>query len=583
MSTADQTAARSAQTTSCRITAAVAALGACLALAAPAAAQTIYVDDDAAPGGDGRTWDTALTSIRDAIDIARARPLWERTIHIAGGTYDVVPAGGSAWDSFEPTSAMVFRGGFGKSADADRLTGEWIRDPERFVTVIDGGRRTATTGDDTHVLVRPAANTFSVFDGIVFRNARQHAIDLGERVGMELIGCRFENLILTEAVIRAGGALYLTLDHCHFIGNRSQRAGAVGTNVTGLVWVTSCVFQDNRNSWPAVDGAALCVYSAAGVYVGECTFIDNHATGEGGALNLGYIPSINIVLNRFEGNSSAREGGAINLAQLEEGSSVSLCTFNANSADRGGAIHARWCPDGRIESCLFTANSALEGGGALLADNVNVANCTFVGNHSESDAAGAILIPSGNSGTLTNSIVWGNTTALPASSIFASQIVADPILIENNIIAGASDLSNLPLDPMFRSPSDFRLDPSSPAINLGNKAHIPEWPRLDLDLRPRLSGPFIDAGCYESDSPPPCAEADLGGQPVRGLPNYRIPDGHVNNEDFYTYLDAYVRGDAAADMTRTVIRLDPYFGVPDGIISHTDFFYYLMIFEEGCD
>jgi hypothetical protein len=50
-------------------------------------AVTLYVDDDAPPGGDGLTWDTAFRFLQDALAYASAPANGVTDVHIAQGVY----------------------------------------------------------------------------------------------------------------------------------------------------------------------------------------------------------------------------------------------------------------------------------------------------------------------------------------------------------------------------------------------------------------------------------------------------------------------------------------------------------------
>jgi hypothetical protein len=80
----------------------------------------------------------------------------------------------------------------------------------------------------------------------------------------------------------------------------------------------------------------------------------------------------------------------------------------------------------------------------------------------------------------------------------------------------------------------------------------------------------------------PCP-ADLTTTAVPGTPGYGVPDGTLNNDDFFYYLAQFAAGNAAvADMTTTAIPGQPGYGVPNGVINNDDFFYYLSLFAAGC-
>jgi len=76
-----------------------------------------------------------------------------------------------------------------------------------------------------------------------------------------------------------------------------------------------------------------------------------------------------------------------------------------------------------------------------------------------------------------------------------------------------------------------------------------------------------DAGIKASFFTPPSCPADLTGPGGGG-----DPDGVLDANDFFFYLDLFASGDAGADLT----------GGPDGVIDANDFFEYLSLFAAGC-
>ncbi|MCB9840431.1 MAG: hypothetical protein H6809_02120 [Phycisphaeraceae bacterium] len=84
------------------------------------------------------------------------------------------------------------------------------------------------------------------------------------------------------------------------------------------------------------------------------------------------------------------------------------------------------------------------------------------------------------------------------------------------------------------------------------------------------------------DMPSGCAP-DLTAGAVPGQPGYGVPNGFLNNDDFFYYLAQFAAGNVAvADLTTGAVPGAPGYGVPNGIISNDDFFYYLTIFSAGC-
>jgi hypothetical protein len=76
---------------------------------------------------------------------------------------------------------------------------------------------------------------------------------------------------------------------------------------------------------------------------------------------------------------------------------------------------------------------------------------------------------------------------------------------------------------------------------------------------------------------------DLTTGAIAGQPGYGVPNGVLNNDDFFYYLAQFAGGNpAVADVTTGAIAGQPGYGIPNGIINNDDFFYYLAIFAAGC-
>ncbi|MEZ6233946.1 MAG: GC-type dockerin domain-anchored protein [Phycisphaerales bacterium] len=81
----------------------------------------------------------------------------------------------------------------------------------------------------------------------------------------------------------------------------------------------------------------------------------------------------------------------------------------------------------------------------------------------------------------------------------------------------------------------------------------------------------------------PACRPDLTTGAVAGQPGYGVPDGVLNNDDFFYYLAQFAAGNVAvADLTAGAVAGQPGYGVPNGVITNDDFFFYLTIFADGC-
>ena len=77
--------------------------------------------------------------------------------------------------------------------------------------------------------------------------------------------------------------------------------------------------------------------------------------------------------------------------------------------------------------------------------------------------------------------------------------------------------------------------------------------------------------------------ADLTRGAIAGQAGYGVPNGVLNNDDFFYFLSQFAAGNlGVADLTTGAIPGQPGYGVPNGAITNDDFFYYLTIFSAGC-
>jgi hypothetical protein len=96
-------------------------------------------------------------------------------------------------------------------------------------------------------------------------------------------------------------------------------------------------------------------------------------------------------------------------------------------------------------------------------------------------------------------------------------------------------------------------------------------------------GNYVMPDLWFEDAGPPACAPDLTTGAIQGQPGYGVPNGVLNNDDFFYYLAQFAAGNVAvADLTTGAIQGQPGYGVPNGIINNDDFFYYLGLFAAGC-
>ena len=321
-------------------------------LAAPALSQnTYYVDDDAAPGGDGSSWGAAFADLQDALN-AHAIEGGAGLIRLAAGTY--FPSLRS--DPGDPRSASFYlapelriEGGYAGPAQPDE------RDTLRYESVLDGDIGSPGFAPDNcrHVVIAKSVDSSAILDGVVVQNGYSES-----KAGGGLVVEGAEALFL-DCTFRSnwagfeGGAVDLdgraTFDGCRFIGNTVDPLGEGGAAVY------------------ARDGGTLL----------RCTFEDNGPCPRGGAVYWDTGHPSSIVGCLFAGN---RAGVGAAIYQAKGLLHVNHCTIHDNLGSNNGAVFAASL------STLDLQNSVLWGNGVPPLDahhqrDVSVSHCVIEGGY----------------------------------------------------------------------------------------------------------------------------------------------------------------------------------------------------------
>ena len=335
------------------------------------------------------------------------------------------------------------------------------------------------------------------------------------------------------------------LDGFTVMSGKSESTGAShvavnGNNIyggtgAGLLAINSEV---NLNSMTFTGNKSYESGGAIHVSDGSLTMTGGSVTGNRAALSGGaggggiYAVNSAVVLDRVSVtlNSVPSRGGAGGGGVYGSGGSflVTGTEIRGNSATNGGGIYLGNARADLIDVLMAgNGSSATGNGGALYAfdGNIKMTNVTVGGNRTP---VGATIRLGGTRGSMdfNNGIVWGNAGA-PFSNGGQSTVVFRYSLVETcgssggwSCTYGTDGGDNLAGDPLFSTwvdPSnsiwqptvtgDYRLQTSSPVINNGNlqlymNAFTPALSNLngssDLGGVPRLTGPGIDRGAYES-------------------------------------------------------------------------------------
>ncbi len=398
-----------------------------LSVACTGWSQVIYVNDDAAANGDGRSWVTAYRFLQDALADAEAagEPV---EIRVAQGIYEpdrssAIPRGsGDRNATFRLFDKLTLRGGYAGAGASDPnvqdfqtyrtvLSGDLAGDDLPLANPLDAsGEPTrednsyhVVSGDEDGVLERELT---AVLEGLVITGGHAfkrvkgggptHASP-GEHLGGGLFlyhatssppvkatvrHCVFENNYAEEA----GGAVYgrrievLSLMDCRIVSNGCRGSGAGLYSSFGRVELVGCDFDRNCS---AFEGGAMSCHLSDDITLMRCTMTQNVARSAGGGMAIGHCATklIDCVLreNRVEG-----AGGGIYLSTMSPFNAV-RCRFVGNRAgDGGGVMLSASLAEVSFSSSLFCGNTAGTKGGVIWKGTGTLAmvNCTAWGNWS---------------------------------------------------------------------------------------------------------------------------------------------------------------------------------------------------------
>ena len=447
--------------------------GVLLLSAAAEAGQVVFVDDDASPGGDGSTWNTAHRFLQDAIAAASNPVNGIAEVRIAQGLYrpdrdEVNPAGtGDRLASFQLVNGVVLAGGYAGQGAPDPDA----RDVALFETVLSGdlSEDDDLIGPDSCFLQHSTPGCVDAVCTDAVCNFAPNCCDMAWDAmcaGMALVFCtpscpELQNnsvhvvtgsaitdatAVLDGCTITAGyadlnpddggGLICLggspTVVACRFERNIAFGRGGAFAAGDGSPAINECTFVGNI----ANGGGAMTITGGGPVITGS-TFVDNGAGFLGGAIRIN--GALTLVDCTFVGNS-ALSGGVLDCVSTEL--SLVGCTIMDNlAANSGGAINGFFLAL-TIDRCSFIGNTALTGdGGAInMTGEPVVVNTVFNGNRAPdtNGTGGAIvlisLFPPGArfaNCTITNNIAGGAGGGFHISD--------EPVFIHNSIIWGNTD------------------------------------------------------------------------------------------------------------------------------------------------
>ncbi|MFH1717008.1 MAG: right-handed parallel beta-helix repeat-containing protein [Planctomycetota bacterium] len=169
------------------------------------------------------------------------------------------------------------------------------------------------------------------------------------------------------------------------------------------------------------------------------------------------------------------------------GPTLTNCAFSGNWARWGGGMCNWGYCSGVLTNCTFSGNTAENGGAMVItkSSTATLTNCTFTGNGASGGPAGAIDCSGDCSGTLVNTILWGNSPN--EIDLWESSIT----VTHSDVQGGWRGIGNISGDPLFADPTngDYHL-----------KSQAGRWdPNSGSWVKDDVTSPCIDAGDPNSD------------------------------------------------------------------------------------
>ena len=267
--------------------------------------------------------------------------------------------------------------------------------------------------------------------------------------------------------------------------------------------VSNTVFADNDATADdtGMGGAIYGINTGSPSKFMDCTFIRNHAYGEGGAVKFTSDLGTEFIGCRFLNNNCLYGGGAISLYSVI-GTKMIYCLFvdNYSTYSGGGAVHT-----------LGTGNT------------LSFENCTLTGNEAVNGEGGAVILAYANA-IFTNTIVYQNPGSYGDDVFLAFGGDATINYCDMNMPDGATGSNNISIDPLFTDADnqDYTLQEASACIDAGT------------DIGYEFIGTAPDMGCFEYD--PNTAINELAAANIKVYPN---PAQDVLNIDSDLGMEKY--------------------------------------------
>ena len=536
-------------------------LGAYEKLGCPSAAtNTLYVNASNMSPVDGSTWGNAFNKLQDALTFACGCTTTKFDILVAKGTY--YPDEGVGRTDNNRDEAFILCDGiklYGGFAGGETMLS--LRNISGNPTILSGDideNNTLDNGNAYHVVVAAFASTTPTtrLDGFTITGGNANGgsgpfIINGQNIPRDNGGGirTFEgtntitnNTISGNSADRFGGGINTyrgdnTMTNNTISGNSAGDIGGGINTYQGTNIMTNNTVSGNT----AKGGGGISTAEGTNTMTNNTVF-GNTATSSNGGGIFTSDGTNTLTNNTISGNiATSSNGGGIFVNRGTN--TMTNNTISSNSAAQGGGI---WTNSGTntLTNNNISGNTASLNGGGIFFDGgggINTMTNTTISGNMASQGGGIFTASSNN--TLTNSIIWGNS-----SSIFNNVSNPSTNIVTYSIVQGGHvGIGNKDMNPLFINASDIdgpdnvhrtgddglRLQPGSPAINMGNNAAIAGI-TTDITGGPRILQGTVDMGAYENLGCPSAATDTL----YVNASNMSPVDGSIWDNAFNKLQDA---------------------------------------------
>jgi subtilisin family serine protease len=330
----------------------------------------------------------------------------------------------------------------------------------------------------------------------------------------------------TVVTFRSGETLASVLNGFTITNGYSQNNSPSGNSgFGGGIFISSASPTITNNVITANKG---CDGDGIEIYVGSPLIQSNTISsniqfacsgGSGGGIGILGAGSAQIIGNLIENNTNSDFGGGISMSNGSPLIENNIITGNSAFSWGGGVSMINGAAPQIIQN-IITHNTAGQGGGAFWdvpgsPPGIVVLNNTIAENTTTQDEGSEIYDEgyADSDNQLTNNVIFGDGPASPifcnnayggGSATYATNDIFSPnaAAFAGNCASPIGTSGNISTDPLFVGAivGNYRLQPGSPAIDIGNNA-ASGLPSTDFDGNARIYNGTVDLGAYEYRGP----------------------------------------------------------------------------------